>query len=192
MGVLTDIKNLLTAILAKIIAAPATEAKQDTMAGLVGEVQASPTANTVLARLKALLTDIVIKDTKVVKTSATLATAQTIEAANPANEENLTNGLDIDVSIHSVVRVGGAITFGADSAANAVVAIYGKMNTADSYFTTALATKTVTLSAGNAVEFLMDALDIKGFTHLKITAKNFDTTPGVTHDVAITARAILN
>ncbi len=39
---------------------PATSAKQDTLAALIGEVQASPTANTVLDRLKALLTGIVI------------------------------------------------------------------------------------------------------------------------------------
>jgi hypothetical protein len=38
----------------------ATSAKQDTLAGLVGEVQASPTSNTVLDRLKALLTGIAL------------------------------------------------------------------------------------------------------------------------------------
>jgi len=38
----------------------ATAAKQDALAGLVGEVQASPTSNTVLDRLKALLTGIVL------------------------------------------------------------------------------------------------------------------------------------
>lgn len=38
----------------------ATEAKQDTLLTRVGEVQASPTANTVLDRLKALLTGIVL------------------------------------------------------------------------------------------------------------------------------------
>ena len=42
------------AILAKLIAAPATEAKQDALAALIGEVDADPTANTLLARLKSL------------------------------------------------------------------------------------------------------------------------------------------
>jgi len=40
--------------------AVATSAKQDTIAGLIGQVQASPTANTLLDRLKALLTGIVL------------------------------------------------------------------------------------------------------------------------------------
>lgn len=55
------------AILAKIIAAPATEAKQDNaitqeteINTALGTVTASPTANTVLARLKDLLTGIVL------------------------------------------------------------------------------------------------------------------------------------
>jgi len=42
------------AILAKIITAPSTEAKQDALNALIGEVQAAPTANTLLARLKSL------------------------------------------------------------------------------------------------------------------------------------------
>lgn len=47
-------ETTLAAILAKIIAAPATSAKQDALAALIGEVQASPTANTLLDRLKSL------------------------------------------------------------------------------------------------------------------------------------------
>ena len=47
-------QTTLAAILAKIIAAPSTEAKQDALAALIGEVQANPTANTLLARLKSL------------------------------------------------------------------------------------------------------------------------------------------
>ena len=47
-------QTTLAAILAKIIAAPATEAKQDALAALIGEAQANPTANTLLARLKSL------------------------------------------------------------------------------------------------------------------------------------------
>lgn len=47
-------QTTLAAILAKIIAAPATEAKQTALAALIGEVRASPTANTLLARLKSL------------------------------------------------------------------------------------------------------------------------------------------
>ena len=42
------------------LSAAATSAKQDALATLVGEVQASPTANTVLDRLKALLTGVVL------------------------------------------------------------------------------------------------------------------------------------
>lgn len=60
-------QTTLAAVLAKIIAAPATEAKQDSQITQetatntrLGEVQASPTANTVLDRLKALLTGIVL------------------------------------------------------------------------------------------------------------------------------------
>ena len=44
----------LTSILDKIIAAPSTEAKQDALAALIGEVQAAPTVNTLLARMKSL------------------------------------------------------------------------------------------------------------------------------------------
>lgn len=47
-------QTTLAAILAKLIAAPATEAKQTALNALVGEVQAVPTANTLLARLKSL------------------------------------------------------------------------------------------------------------------------------------------
>ena len=47
-------QTTLAAILAKMIEAPATEAKQTALAALIGEVQASPTANTLLARLKSL------------------------------------------------------------------------------------------------------------------------------------------
>jgi len=47
-------ETTLAAILAKIIEAPATEAKQTALAALIGEVQTSPTANTLLARLKSL------------------------------------------------------------------------------------------------------------------------------------------
>lgn len=47
-------QTTLAAILAKLIAAPATEAKQDALAALIGEVDADPTANTLLARIKSL------------------------------------------------------------------------------------------------------------------------------------------
>jgi hypothetical protein len=49
-------ETTLAAILAKIIAAPATSAKQDALAALIGEVQVSPTTNTLLERLKAIQT----------------------------------------------------------------------------------------------------------------------------------------
>jgi hypothetical protein len=47
-------QTTLAQILAKIIAEPATEAKQTALNALIGEVQAAPTANTLLARLKNL------------------------------------------------------------------------------------------------------------------------------------------
>ena len=47
-------ESALASILAKLIDAPATEAKQDALAALIGEVDADPTANTLLARLKSL------------------------------------------------------------------------------------------------------------------------------------------
>jgi len=57
-------QTTLAAILEKIIAAPATEAKQTALNALIGEVQAAPTANTLLARLKNLETkvDAIIAD----------------------------------------------------------------------------------------------------------------------------------
>lgn len=48
----------LSGILAKITADPSTGAKQDAVAALVGEVDANPTANTVLDRLKAINTSL--------------------------------------------------------------------------------------------------------------------------------------
>ena len=60
----------------------ATSAKQDTLAGLVGEVQESPTENTVLERLKALETELTdIKSTSGVKkiTDAVVLGASTAE-----------------------------------------------------------------------------------------------------------------
>jgi hypothetical protein len=54
IGHVDGVESALASILAKIIDAPATEAKQDALAALIGEVQASPTANTLLARLKSL------------------------------------------------------------------------------------------------------------------------------------------
>ena len=57
-------QTTLAQILAKIIAEPATEAKQTALNALIGEVQAAPTANTLLARLKNLETkvDAIIAD----------------------------------------------------------------------------------------------------------------------------------
>lgn len=63
LNTLTDmiediVGDAVASILAKIIAAPATEAKQTALTELIGEVQASPTENTLLARIKALETKI--------------------------------------------------------------------------------------------------------------------------------------
>ena len=54
IGHVDGVESALASILAKLIAAPATEAKQDALNVLIGEVQANPTANTLLARIKAL------------------------------------------------------------------------------------------------------------------------------------------
>ena len=54
IGHVDGVESALASILAKLIAAPATEAKQTALAELIGEAQASPTANTLLARLKSL------------------------------------------------------------------------------------------------------------------------------------------
>ena len=54
IGHVDGVESALASILAKLIAAPATEAKQTALAELNGEAQASPTANTLLARLKSL------------------------------------------------------------------------------------------------------------------------------------------
>jgi len=54
IGHVDGVESALASILEKLIAAPSTEAKQDALAALIGEVQASPTANTLLARLKSL------------------------------------------------------------------------------------------------------------------------------------------
>jgi hypothetical protein len=65
------------------------------------------------------------------------------------------------------------------------------MASGDSYTALYLDKKTVTASAGNAVPFQFDPLDIRGWSHLKITCKNLDTTPGATHDATCTAKAML-
>ena len=54
IGHVDGVKSALASILAKLIDAPATEAKQDALAALIGEVDADPTANTLLARIKSL------------------------------------------------------------------------------------------------------------------------------------------
>lgn len=58
IGHVDGVESALASILAKLIAAPATEAKQDALAALIGEVDADPTENTLLARIKALETKI--------------------------------------------------------------------------------------------------------------------------------------
>jgi len=56
---LTDTELRATAVPVSL-SGVSTSAKQDTLAGLIGEVQASPTSNTLLDRVKALLTGIVL------------------------------------------------------------------------------------------------------------------------------------
>jgi len=125
------------------------------------------------------------------KVPTTLATAQSIPAANPAVETTLTNAAALDVGAYTDIVVAGAVTFGSAAAANAEVAIYGKMASGDSFTSLYLDKKTVTASAGNAVPFQFDPLDIRGWAYLKVTCKNLDTTPGATHDATITAKGML-
>lgn len=125
------------------------------------------------------------------KTATALATAQSIPAANPVVETTLTNAAALDVQAYTDIVVAGVVTFGSAAADNAEVAIYGKMASGDSFTTLYLDKKTVTASAGNAVPFQFDPLDIRGWSHLKITCKNLDTTPGATHDAIMTAKAML-
>jgi hypothetical protein len=66
MGKLSD-------ILAKLSSDPSTATKQDALSGLVGEVQESPTSNTVLARLKDLVTSLEKHSETDVVTSGQLA-----------------------------------------------------------------------------------------------------------------------
>ena len=54
IGHVDGVEATLSSILAKIIASPATAAEQAALKALIGEVQAIPTANTLLARLKSL------------------------------------------------------------------------------------------------------------------------------------------
>jgi hypothetical protein len=53
------------------------------------------------------------------KTPTTLATAQSILAANPAVETTLTNAAALDVSAYTDIVVAGSVTFGSAAAANA-------------------------------------------------------------------------
>jgi hypothetical protein len=76
-------QTTLAAILAKIIAAPATEAKQTALNALIGEVQAAPTANTMLARLKAL-EDKLISGISLSGSKAEQASAQDTQVATTA------------------------------------------------------------------------------------------------------------
>lgn len=75
-------QTTLAAILAKLIAAPATEAKQDTLAGLIGEKQATPTENTLLARVKALEDELASLNGKIddILSGDTPASVQTLGA----------------------------------------------------------------------------------------------------------------
>jgi hypothetical protein len=77
-------------LLAKIIAAPATEAKQDALAALIGEVQASPTTNTLLERLKAIQTAL----------AATLTVSGTLTAVTTVG--TITNVVHVDDNAGSI------------------------------------------------------------------------------------------
>lgn len=178
--------NEAIAYLATLTTGAALASKQDTQ---IAAEQAIKTATEALAAL--------ISGGKYpisfppTKTASALSTAQSIPAANPAAETTLTDAASIDVSAYTDIVVAGAVTFGPAAAANAEVAIYGKMASGDSYTVLYLDKKTVIASAGNAVPFQFDPLDIRGWAYLKITCKNLDTTPGATHDAAITAKAML-
>jgi hypothetical protein len=73
-------QTTLAAILSKIISAPATEAKQDTLNALIGEVQANPTANTILGRMKSLESKIDTLDVVIDSILAKIIAAPSTEA----------------------------------------------------------------------------------------------------------------
>lgn len=103
---LSDIKSkdfatqtTLAAILAKLISAPATEAKQTALNALIGEVQAAPTANTLLARLKNL-------EDKIDKITAGTSPAVTTLAGRNVAKTKVTNWVNAET-----IRAGGSKTY---------------------------------------------------------------------------------
>lgn len=84
----------------------ATSAKQDTLAALVGEVQASPTSNTLLDRVKALLTGIV------------LAAGTNIigKVGIDQTTDGTTNKVNIDASLKSGTATRSSVNSGTSSA----------------------------------------------------------------------------
>jgi hypothetical protein len=81
-------QTTLAAILAKIVSAPATEAKQDALAALIGEVQASPTSNTLLDRLKTIHADLIATLTISGTVTANIGTIGTLATAGKQDTGN--------------------------------------------------------------------------------------------------------
>lgn len=91
-------QTTLAQILAKIIDAPATEAKQTALNALVGEVQAAPTPNTLLARLKNLETkvDAIIADG--LKLSGSIPAKTVVETLSNASSVAAASDLDLTIT----------------------------------------------------------------------------------------------
>lgn len=94
-------ETTLAAILAKIIAAPATSAKQDALAALIGEVQSSPTSNTLLDRLKSLQTALAATLTVSGTVTANIGTVATLATAAKQDTGN-TSVASIDTKTPSL------------------------------------------------------------------------------------------
>ena len=94
-------QTTLALILAKIIAAPATEAKQTALNALIGEVQAAPTANTLLARLKSL------EDKIAAIIAGTSPAVTTLSGSIPQQEKivTLANAVAITDTEHKIYKL---------------------------------------------------------------------------------------
>lgn len=148
-------QTTLAAILAKLIAAPATEAKQDTgntslasivtalssqatatkqdaLAALIGEVQASPTSNTLLDRLKALATLLASQATAANQTTgntslASIVTLLTTQAGYLDGVETLLGTAATAANQATQITALGALTETAPASDTASSGINGRL-----------------------------------------------------------------
>lgn len=137
-------QTTLAAVLAKLIAAPSTEAKQDALAAIVGEVQASPTANTLLDRLKTLATLLAdpASQTTLAAILAKIIAAPATEAKQDTGNASLSSidvklpakGGSVPVSGQKTVTTAGtAVAVGGDVDSRDLVVIADPDNSGDIY-----------------------------------------------------------